>query len=66
MATNLALDDSLILEAKTIGGHRTKREAVTQALVSYIQHKKQIKTINLFGKMEFDPDYDYKKQRNKS
>ncbi|HEY4595130.1 MAG TPA: type II toxin-antitoxin system VapB family antitoxin, partial [Thermoanaerobaculia bacterium] len=32
MATNLALDDSLIEEAVKVGNHRTKKEAVTAAL----------------------------------
>ena len=42
MATNLALDDQLIEEARLLGGHRTKREVVTQALLDYVQKKKQI------------------------
>ena len=29
MATNLALDDSLIADALKLGSHKTKREAVT-------------------------------------
>jgi len=29
MATNLALDDKLIEQARAAGGHRTKKEAVT-------------------------------------
>ena len=32
MATNLALDDDLIWEAKSVGRHKTKNEAVTVAL----------------------------------
>lgn len=32
MATNLAIDDWLIEEAKHIGKHRTKKGAVTEAL----------------------------------
>ncbi|MEA3265504.1 MAG: hypothetical protein U9P42_00985 [Candidatus Fermentibacteria bacterium] len=27
------------------------------------RHRKQMKTVALFGIIEFDPDYDYKKQR---
>ena len=33
MPTNLALDDRLIDEARKIGNHKTKKEAVTAALV---------------------------------
>lgn len=64
MATNLAIDDSLIEEAKVIGHHKTKKAAVTIALKEYIQRHKQSEIINLFGKIEFDSKYDYKKQRN--
>jgi hypothetical protein len=63
MATNLAIDDRLLEEAKKIGGHRTKRETVTAALEEYIQHRKQQEILELFGKIDYDPDYDYKRER---
>jgi Arc/MetJ family transcription regulator len=63
MPTNLAIDDHLLDEAKKIGRHRTKREAVTAALQEYIQHRKQQEILELFGKVDFDPDYDYKRER---
>jgi len=63
MATNLALDDKLIVEAQKIGHHKSKRDAVTQALKDYIAHKKQVGILNFFGKVDYDPGYDYKKQR---
>ena len=63
MATNLALDDKLILQAQKAGRHRSKKEAVTAALKEYIAHKKQIEITKLFGSIEFDKDYDYKKAR---
>lgn len=66
MATNLAIDDRLIEEARRIGGQRTKKAAVTEALEEYIQRRKQAKILELFGTVEFDPKYDYKKQRRRS
>lgn len=36
MATNLQIDDKLITKAVTLGGHPTKKAAVTQALIEYI------------------------------
>jgi len=63
MATNLQIDDTLITKALKLGGHRTKKAAVTQALTEYIQHFEQEKIMSLFGSVEFDPQYDYKKQR---
>ena len=63
MATNLALDDQLIEEARKLGGHKTKKEAVTKALEEYVRRRQQLKIIELFGTIDFDPAYDYKKER---
>ncbi len=65
MATNLAIDDQLLLEAQQISGHRTKKATVTEALREYIQRRQQRKVLDLFGKIEFDAAYDYKKARAK-
>jgi Arc/MetJ family transcription regulator len=65
MATNLALDDSLIAEAQKVGHHKTKKDAVTTALKEYVARKKQIEVIGLFGKIDFDKTYDYKKARTR-
>ncbi len=66
MATNLQIDDKLIIKAQRLGRHRTKREAVTKALQEYIDRLEQEKIFLLFGSIEYDPDYDYKQQRSKS
>ena len=63
MATNLALDDELIEQARSAGGHKTKKEAVTAALSEYVQRRKQQEVIKLFGTIDYDPDYDYKALR---
>ena len=63
MATNLAIDDTLILQAKKLGHHKTKKAAVTQALQQYIKYMKQLQIVKLFGKIEIASDYDYKQQR---
>lgn len=63
MATNLALDDNLIIQAQKIGHHRTKKEAVMVALKEYIAHKKQLKILDLFGSIDFNEKYNYKKAR---
>lgn len=64
MATNLALDDQLIEEARLLGGHRTKREVVTQALIDYVQKKKQLQILDSFGTIDFDSSYDAHAQRH--
>lgn len=63
MATNLALDDSLIEEARTLGGHRTKKAAVNEALAEYVARRKRRRMLDLFGKLDWDPAYDYKEER---
>ena len=65
MATNLAIDDQLIDSAVKLGHHPSKKAAVTAALKEYIQHHQQQQILNLFGQIEFDPDYDYKKERRR-
>ena len=66
MATNLQIDDELILKAVKLGGHKTKKAAVSKALLEYIQHLEQEKILSVFGKVDYDPEYDYKKQRRRA
>jgi len=65
MATNLAIDDRLIEDAKRIGGHHTKKEAVTAALEEYVRRRQQLAVLDLAGKVEYDPEYDYKLLRRR-
>ena len=60
MATNLAIDDSLIEQARLLGKHKTKKAVVTEALEEYIQRRKQKNILELFNKIEYEKDYDYK------
>jgi len=63
MATNLAIDQELLREAVEVSGLRTKKDTVNLALKEFINRRKQMEILNLFGKMDPDPDYDYKKGR---
>ena len=65
MPTNLAIDDKLIEEARRLGEHKTKKQAVTTALEEYIQHRKQDQILEDFGTVDFNPDYDYKPERRR-
>lgn len=65
MPTNLALDDELIDEARRLGGHRTKRQAVNEALEEYVSRRKRREVVKIFGQVEWDPEYDYKAERRK-
>jgi Uma2 family endonuclease len=63
MATNLQLDDQIIEMAMKLGGHKTKKDAVTQALIEYNRHLQQLKVLELFGTIDYEANYDYKLQR---
>lgn len=65
MATNLALDDQLIEQARRIGRHKTKKDAVNAALREYVQRREQLGIIELFGTVDYDPAYDHKAERRK-
>ena len=53
MATNLAIDDKLIDEARRIGNYKTKREAVTAALDEFIRRRKQLEILDHFRHYRF-------------
>lgn len=63
MPTNLSIDPDLLDEALQLGGLKTKKETVNQALREYVQRRKQREIVSLFGHMPPDPDYDYKQGR---
>jgi hypothetical protein len=66
MPTNLALDDSLIEEARRAGGHKTKKDAVNAALDEYVRRRKQMEILSVFGTVNFDKNYNYKAERARS
>ncbi len=66
MPTNLAIDDKLIENALRIGKHKTKKAVVTEALMEYIQRREQLRIIDLFGKIHYEEDYNYKNQRSRN
>lgn len=65
MATNLSIDPELIERARKVSGERTKKAAVTKALREFIARHEQEHIIELFGKLDWDSDYDYKTERSR-
>jgi Arc/MetJ family transcription regulator len=65
MATNLSIDPELIQRALIVSGERTKKAAVTRALQEYIARREQKRLAELFGKLEWDSEYDYKQDRTR-
>ena len=66
MATNLKIDTKLLDEALALGGFETKKDTVNEALKSFVQHKKQLKVLELAGSFEEFDDFDYKSYRKSS
>ena len=65
MPTNLSIDQELLQKALELSGLKTKKDTVNLALKEFINRYQQVEIIDLFGKMDPDPDYDYKKGRNR-
>jgi hypothetical protein len=63
MHTNIDIDKKLLDEAMVLGQLKTKKATVNEALAGYVRHLKQQRVIELFGKIDFDPSYDYKASR---
>lgn len=65
MATNLSIDPKLLDRALEVSGERTKKAAVTKALQEFIARREQKRLIELFGSLDWDPEYDYKAERSR-
>lgn len=65
MATNLNLDDQLVNEAVALGHHSSKRDAVNEALREYVAYRRRLEALEVFGTVEFDPSFDYKRSRTR-
>ena len=64
MRTNIDIDDKIMQEAMRSGGFKTKKETVEAALKMLARQRVSYKKIlALCGKVNFDPDYDYKSLR---
>lgn len=63
MPTNLAIDDRLLDQARSVGGFRTKRETVNEALREFIQRRQRLELAKLAGKIAYNAKYDYKRER---
>lgn len=65
MATNLSIDPKLLERTLELSGERTKKAAVNKALQEFIARREQKRLIDLFGKLEWDSNYDYKAERSR-
>ncbi len=65
MPTNLALDPELLDLALEVSGEKTKKAAVTKALREFIARRQQRRLVELFGSLDWDPDFDHKAERSR-
>lgn len=65
MATNIAIDPTLLDRAVQVSGERTKTAAVTKALQEFIARREQRRVADLLGKLEWDQSFDYKAERSR-
>ena len=65
MATNLGIDPDLLERALVIGGERTKKATVNRALQEFIVRRSQVRLLDLFGTLDWEGDYDYKRERSR-
>ncbi len=65
MPSNLAIDDDLIAQVQQLGGYKTKKAAVNEALVEFIRHRKQLELLDDFGTIDFDDQASVKEARRK-
>jgi hypothetical protein len=61
----VAVDSKLVEEARRCGGHKTKKEAAVRAFEANIRHHKQMRILEAFGTIDFDPAYDYRAECGK-
>jgi len=65
MATSFAIDPALLDRALELSGERTNEAVVTKALQEFIARREQERVLELMGKFEWDPSFDYKAERSR-
>ncbi len=66
MTTSLNINEALLKEALALDDHVTIDSLVETALREYIQRRKRLKVLDLFGTIDYDEGYDYKQQRQQT
>lgn len=64
MRTNIVLDDKLVEEAIKLTNIKTKKELINLSLEELVENRSRMKLQDLYGKIQFSEDYDYKKMRS--
>jgi hypothetical protein len=62
----IAIEPKLVAKALAVSGERTKKAVIEKALREFIASCEQKRILELVGKLDWDPTYDYKKERGRS
>jgi len=65
MAANLSINPKLIEQVLKVSGERTKKAAVTKALQEFVARRQQKRVLDLMGRLEWGPGFDYKVARER-
>ncbi|MXZ73814.1 MAG: type II toxin-antitoxin system VapB family antitoxin [Gemmatimonadetes bacterium] len=63
MAIYVSVDLELLDKALQVGGEKTMGATVNRALREFIARREQERLLDLFGKLDWDEAYDYKRER---
>jgi hypothetical protein len=59
MPTNIVVDTAILNDAHKLSGCKTKKETVNMVLEEYAKRNKTDGIIFLFGKVAYEPDFNY-------
>jgi len=63
MPTRLKLDQKLIEQAVKFGKFKTSTDAINSALAKFVARHNRLRILDLAGKIDFDPVWDYERMR---
>lgn len=63
MPGNLDFNLKLLAEVQRLGGFKYKKDTINAALEEYVRRRRQIEITELFGAIDYSPEYDYKAER---
>ncbi len=66
MINTVQINENLLQEALALSDNLNTKSLIETALLEYIQRRKQLKIIELFGNIDYEENYDYKQQREKN
>lgn len=65
MPTSVKLNDKMVEQAVKLGRFKTKQQALNAALKEFVERHNRLRILELAGKIDFDPQWDYKTMRVK-